>query len=226
LKNFAVSTGCSALLRRFLPAVALLGIFAPAAPAQVSFSGHAGSASTVQAAPREPANPEPDDKTLPRVRLWKEAPIFPQWNVTPDAGEADEGLGLAVKPPPSPAATEEADKPSGTGATPPQPATLRLGNVTFNEMAQSVNAWKVGPARADDLSRQFQMGVATPNVIDAIPVSGWAAIGLGAFAIILGMVLGQYENDHEERQRQKRRRHHRRHHRDHRSGEGDARSSS
>jgi hypothetical protein len=103
-------------------------------------------------------------------------------------------------------------------ATPPEP--LRLGDVTFNRMAESVNAWKPAVATANDLSRSFQPGAAAPGLLGAIPAGAWLLTGIAAVALLLGLVLGQYEKDREERRRQKRRKHHRHRHRKSEHGQG------
>jgi len=211
LKNSAVSSGRSALLRRLLPAALLLGTLAPTGQAQVVISGRAGEAGAARVAPRGSSNSEPDDVPLPQFYLRKETPLFPDWNALPDTTRPDESIGPPGNLPSL--TTGKTDSPGETPGATPQPGPLRLGTVSFNQMAESVNAWKVGAPKADDLSRQFQPGASTPSFLSTIPAGGLAAIGLGAFAIILGLTLAQYENDREERRRQKRRRHHRHRHR-------------
>jgi hypothetical protein len=162
----------------------------PTGLAQVSFSSRPGTDPAVRLAPREPvaAEAEPAPISLP-----KETSFLPDWRFFPDGAEIDADKGAR----------------SSAGSRAP----LQIGDVTFNQMAESVNAWKTGPAKADDLSRQFQPKAGASGLMGAVPTGAWLVLGIAVFAVLFGLVLGQYESDQEARKRHKRRHHHRHRHR-------------
>jgi hypothetical protein len=98
--------------------------------------------------------------------------------------------------------------PNGSAAN-----SVRLGNVTFNQLADSLNVWGSGVAKAGDLSHQFQTATITPNVVQSSAISGWAIAGLAGFAVMVAMAIGYYENDRDDRTRRRSSRKSRRRHR-------------
>ena len=216
LKPFTVFPGRSALLRGIALAVVAMGWLAQFGRAEVLFPDHPGLVPPGSAAPSQPPSPKVDYNLQPPVETQKGDPLPPSEDIA-DAWKTNPATNGWFGPVENfaPLPLTEGEKGSGNATRPsaPQPTTIRLGNVTFNQVAASVNAWKVDGSNPNDLSRQFQGGVAAANQASAISISGWAVVGLAGFAIILGLVLGQYENDHEDRKRRKNRRHHRRGHR-------------
>jgi hypothetical protein len=120
----------------------------------------------------------------------------------------DLGLGPVVSVV-APAAVEvQMTGPKGKVASP-----MRLGNVTFNQTAESLNAGAADAAKTGDLSRQFQTETITPNVAQSSAINGWAIAALAAIAVIIAMAIGYYENDRDDRKRRKTSRRSRRRHR-------------
>jgi hypothetical protein len=90
---------------------------------------------------------------------------------------------------------------------------IRLGNVTFNQAANSLNVWKTNAPKDGDLSRQLPVEAANRNATQTSDIAGWAIVGLAAFAIIIAMAIGYYENDRDDRTRRRSSRRKKRRHR-------------
>lgn len=120
----------------------------------------------------------------------------------------DPGLGPVVSVAAPPAGDAEITKSNGMEAGP-----MRLGNVTFNQAADSLNVWGSGTAKEGDLSRQLQTEATAPNVVQASTISAWAIVALAAFGVIVAMAIGYYENDRDDRKRRRGSRKSRRRHR-------------
>jgi hypothetical protein len=125
------------------------------------------------------------------------------------AAQQDLGLGPVVS-----VVAPAPDQVHMTGPNGREAGSMRLGNVTFNQLANSLNVWESGVARAGDLSRQFQTVTITPNVVQSSAISGWAVAALAAFAVMVAMAIGYFENDRDDRTRRRSsRKSHRRHRR-------------
>jgi hypothetical protein len=118
----------------------------------------------------------------------------------------DLGLGPVVSVE-APAARET------PGSNAKETGPIRLGNVTFNQAADSLNVWRTDTAKGSDLSRQFQTETITPNVAQSSSIGGWAIAALAAIAVIIAMAIGYYENDRDDRNRRRSSRKSRRRHR-------------
>jgi hypothetical protein len=121
------------------------------------------------------------------------------------------GQDLDLGPVVSVVAPPMGENATGSGQT---AGPIRLGNVTFNQTADSLNVWSSGSGKAGDLSRQFEMATTDRNVVQSSPISGWAIAALAGLAVIIAMAIAYYENDRDDRKRRRssgrgRRRHHR-----------------
>jgi hypothetical protein len=125
---------------------------------------------------------------------------------------ANQDLGLGpVLSVIAPAAGENGVKSDNSGRA---GGPIRLGNITFNQAANSLNVWKSDTLKHGDLSRQSQNEAAGLNAAQSSGSGGWAIAALAALAIMAAMAIGFYENDRDDRQRRRssrrdRRRHHR-----------------
>ncbi len=95
------------------------------------------------------------------------------------------------------------------------PVKIPLGNVAFNRAATSLNLQKIEVPKTDDLSRQYQGGVAAPNVVHSVPIGGPAMAGVAFLAVLIALAVGYYDRGRRRRRSRTRRPHH--HHRRRRS---------
>ncbi|MEP6673016.1 MAG: hypothetical protein ABJF10_27900 [Chthoniobacter sp.] len=123
--------------------------------------------------------------------------------------EEGAGLGPVVSIVPPSTAEGGIDRPQESKS---EPGELRLGNVSFNQAADSFKMGKIDARKADDISRQFGgPGIASKDVAAGTSINAWAVVGIAALAVIVAMTIGFFENDRDDRQRRKksRRRRHR-----------------
>ncbi|MDR3403367.1 MAG: hypothetical protein P4L99_12790 [Chthoniobacter sp.] len=157
-----------------------------------------------------------EDRGRPTLRFTEDAPpillsLDSSWGnvVMHFRAHEDDGLGPVVSIDALPNAEGETNRPKELK---PEPGALRLGNVSFNQAADSFNVGKPDDGKANDLSRQFGgTGVAAKNVVTATPINGWAIAGIAALAVVAALAIGFFENDRDDRLRRKknRRRKHR-----------------
>ena len=166
----------------------------------------------------EPAIPGPDvlrwpvgKESIPSLVNEADAAVLSLRSTSGDfvlnfGANQDLGLGPVVSVVAPPARETSGSKATATGP-------IRLGNVTFNQAADSLNAWNTGTAKQGDLSRQFQTQTIAPNVAQSSSISGWAIAALAAIAVIIAMAIGYYENDRDDHKRRRSSRKSRRRHR-------------